>query len=53
MEAAAERLKRAVMAHEKVAIFGDYDVDGACSAALLSEYLNACGSRQSSISPTA
>ena len=43
MEAATERLKRAIMAQERVAIFGDYDVDGACSAALLSEYLNACG----------
>ena len=43
MEAATRRLKQAVMAHERVAIFGDYDVDGACSAALLSEYLNACG----------
>ena len=43
MAAATERLRRAVMAHEKVAIFGDYDVDGACSAVLLSEYLNACG----------
>ena len=43
MEAATQRLKQAVMAHERVAIFGDYDVDGACSAALLSEYLNACG----------
>jgi single-stranded-DNA-specific exonuclease len=43
MAAATERLGRAVMAHEKVAIFGDYDVDGACSAALLSEYLKACG----------
>jgi single-stranded-DNA-specific exonuclease len=43
MEAATERLRRAVTAREKVAIFGDYDVDGACSAALLSEYLNACG----------
>jgi single-stranded-DNA-specific exonuclease len=43
MEAATERLRRAVMAREKVAIFGDYDVDGACSAALISEYLNACG----------
>jgi single-stranded-DNA-specific exonuclease len=43
MSAATERLRRAVMAHEKVAIFGDYDVDGACSAALLSEYLRACG----------
>ena len=43
MEGASDRLKRAVMARERVAIFGDYDVDGACSAALLSEYLNACG----------
>jgi single-stranded-DNA-specific exonuclease len=43
MEAATDRLKRAVMRRERVAIFGDYDVDGACSAALLSEYLNACG----------
>jgi single-stranded-DNA-specific exonuclease len=43
MATATERLRRAVMAHEKVAIFGDYDVDGACSVALLSEYLKACG----------
>jgi single-stranded-DNA-specific exonuclease len=43
MAGATERLRRAVMVHEKVAIFGDYDVDGACSAALLSEYLKACG----------
>jgi single-stranded-DNA-specific exonuclease len=43
MEAATDRLRRAVMAHERIAIFGDYDVDGACSAAILSEYLNACG----------
>ncbi|MBV9287480.1 MAG: single-stranded-DNA-specific exonuclease RecJ [Hyphomicrobiales bacterium] len=43
MEAATERLKRAVERRERVAIIGDYDVDGACSAALLSEYLAACG----------
>ena len=43
MEAATERLRRAVECGERVAIFGDYDVDGACSAALLSEYLTACG----------
>jgi single-stranded-DNA-specific exonuclease len=43
MEAAASRLGDAVMRNEKVAIFGDYDVDGACSAALLAEYLRACG----------
>ena len=43
METAASRLADAVMRVEKVAIFGDYDVDGACSAALLAEYLRACG----------
>ena len=43
MEAATERLRRAVERGERVAIFGDYDVDGACSAALLSEYLGAAG----------
>jgi single-stranded-DNA-specific exonuclease len=43
MEAATARLARAIAARERVAIFGDYDVDGACSAALLSEYLTALG----------
>ena len=41
MEAAVDRLARAVRAREPVAIFGDYDVDGASSAALLAEYLRA------------
>ncbi|GEP00175.1 single-stranded-DNA-specific exonuclease [Methylobacterium haplocladii] len=41
MEAAAERLARAVKTAEPVAIFGDYDVDGAASAALLAGYLRA------------
>ncbi|MDF7775531.1 single-stranded-DNA-specific exonuclease RecJ [Sphingomonas sp. AOB5] len=35
MDKAAERLADAVAAQEKVTIFGDYDVDGATSAALL------------------
>ena len=43
MDAAASRLADAVVRREPVAIFGDYDVDGACSAALLAEYLTACG----------
>jgi single-stranded-DNA-specific exonuclease len=43
MEAAAARLADAVQRGETVAIFGDYDVDGACSAALLAEYLRRCG----------
>ncbi|GJE34119.1 single-stranded-DNA-specific exonuclease RecJ [Methylobacterium oxalidis] len=43
MEAAAERLARAVRLGETVAIFGDYDVDGAASAALLAGHLRALG----------
>jgi single-stranded-DNA-specific exonuclease len=43
MDAAAARLADAVTRGEKVAIFGDYDVDGATSAALLCCYLRACG----------
>ena len=43
MEAATARLKLAVERGERIAIFGDYDVDGACSAALFKEYLAACG----------
>lgn len=43
MGKAAARLADSVLRAEKVAIFGDYDVDGACSSALLAEYLRACG----------
>jgi single-stranded-DNA-specific exonuclease len=43
MEAAVERLARAVRTGECVAIFGDYDVDGAASAALLAAYLRGHG----------
>ncbi|MFI0847861.1 single-stranded-DNA-specific exonuclease RecJ [Mesorhizobium sp. IMUNJ 23232] len=39
MEAAAARLADAVTRREKVAIFGDYDVDGAASSALLKRFL--------------
>jgi single-stranded-DNA-specific exonuclease len=35
MDAAADRLANAVINQEKVTVFGDYDVDGATSAALL------------------
>jgi single-stranded-DNA-specific exonuclease len=39
MERAASRIAAAVLAREKVAIFGDYDVDGAASSALLKRFL--------------
>lgn len=45
MDAACERLAAAVMQNELIAIFGDYDVDGATSAALLARYLGAAGAR--------
>jgi len=35
MEVAAERLAQAILTRERVTIYGDYDVDGATSAALL------------------
>ncbi|MEM9764515.1 MAG: single-stranded-DNA-specific exonuclease RecJ [Pseudomonadota bacterium] len=39
LDTAAERLARAAMRGERVAVFGDYDVDGAASAALLVDWL--------------
>ncbi|WP_296742328.1 single-stranded-DNA-specific exonuclease RecJ [Mesorhizobium sp.] len=39
MEKAAARLADAIVAGQKVAIFGDYDVDGAASSALLKRFL--------------
>ena len=43
MEKAAARLADAVERGERIAIFGDYDVDGATSAALLFRYLAQLG----------
>ncbi len=43
MQAAASRLSDAVMNSEAIAVFGDYDVDGASSAALMARFLRAQG----------
>lgn len=43
MEAAASRIAKAIQTREKVAIFGDYDVDGAGSSALMARYLGHFG----------
>ena len=43
MPPAADRIAEAVVRREQVAIFGDYDVDGATSAALLAQFLRQCG----------
>ena len=43
MDGLAARLAHAVEQHENIALFGDYDVDGACSCALLTRYLRHFG----------
>jgi single-stranded-DNA-specific exonuclease len=45
MEAAAARIAAAVTRGETVGVFGDYDVDGACSAALMVSALRGLGCR--------
>ncbi len=43
LDVAVGRLVRAIQRGETVAVFGDYDVDGATAAALLARYLKAVG----------
>ncbi len=43
MEQAVTRIAAALDAGERMAVFGDYDVDGSTSAALLSDFLSALG----------
>jgi len=41
MDRAVARVLAAIQGGERIAVFGDYDVDGSCSAALLYEFLSA------------
>ena len=43
MDKAAARLADAIVNGEAIAVFGDYDVDGACASALLHRFLRAHG----------
>ena len=43
MDKAAARIGQALEAGEKIAVFGDYDVDGITSTALLTDYLRSRG----------
>ena len=43
MDAAAERLVQAIKKGEKIVVYGDYDVDGGTSSALLLRFLRAVG----------
>lgn len=43
MAAAVERIQHAIDRHERIVIYGDYDVDGVTSSALLTRVLRAAG----------
>src|SRR5438132_58236 len=47
MDRAVARLTRAIQDNEPIVVFGDYDVDGATSAALLLRFFAAVGARAS------
>jgi len=51
MDEAAARLAAAVRGGEGIAIFGDYDVDGATSSALLLRFLRRAGARATAYIP--
>ncbi|UAJ08988.1 single-stranded-DNA-specific exonuclease RecJ [Glacieibacterium megasporae] len=51
MDAAAARIAAAIRAAEPVVVFGDYDVDGATSAALLIRLIRDCGGIASAYIP--
>lgn len=43
MDKAAERIAAAIINHQKIAIIGDYDVDGATSTSVMRLFLTYCG----------
>lgn len=45
MQRACDRLAHAIQSGETIGIFGDYDVDGATSSAVLFNFLNAVGAK--------
>lgn len=51
MEEAVERLAHALSAGEKITLYGDYDVDGVCSTALLSLFLEEVGAKVATYIP--
>lgn len=51
MEQAVRRTAHAIMDHEKILIFGDYDADGITSIVILKEFLSQCGVEAKSYIP--
>ena len=51
VSAAVERIRLAIRRREKLAVYGDYDVDGITATCLLSDYLRSCGLEVTSYIP--
>ncbi len=51
MVAAVDRLVRALRDKERITLYGDYDVDGVCSTALLALFLRELGARPATYIP--
>lgn len=51
MDKAVERIRKAIENKEHVTVYGDYDVDGITSTALLISYLRSCGIEASAYIP--
>lgn len=51
MDRAAERLLRAIRERERIVLYGDYDVDGVASLALLARFLRALGAEATCFLP--
>lgn len=51
MELASERLCAAIRRGEQIALYGDYDVDGVCSSALMKLFLQGVGAKVRSYIP--
>ncbi len=45
MDDAVQRIQRALVNHEKILVFGDYDADGITATAALTAFLRYCGAR--------
>ena len=51
LDTAAQRLRDAIEAGERILVHGDYDVDGVCAAALLTRWLRRLGGRVEAFVP--
>lgn len=51
MEEASKRVIKAITGNERICVYGDYDVDGTCSAALMTLFLKELGANVSTYIP--